>query len=159
LLLLLLLYLACLGDPWPEPAWDTFWSSFLTCSAVLIVALAACVVAQRTQRRLRRDPQARETIVRRYSRFRFYHLMALFLVYGLALYLLGWGWAVKEACTIDRPDFLPTIANDGGLLLPGAELVLLAPLLVSLVLSWVCFYDAERALYYSAHPLTGLRPF
>src|SRR5262249_28813293 len=112
LLLLLLLYLACLGEHWPEPAWGIPWASFLTWSALLIVVLAAFLVAQRTRHRLRVDPQARETVLRRYSRFRFYHLMVLFVVYGLALYFLGWGWAVKDECTIARPDFLPLVNDD-----------------------------------------------
>jgi Zn-dependent protease with chaperone function len=181
LLLLLLLYLACLGES-PAPFWvpspplqsaseieqaqwleyqtaGVCWAFLLTWFALLIVVLAGFLASQKTRRRLRFDPQARERVLERYSRFRFYHLLALFIVYGLSLYVLGWGWAVKYMCTIARPEFLPAINDDNGLLLPAAELLLLAPLLVSLVLSWTCFYDAERALYDSAHPLTGLRPF
>src|SRR5262249_3688627 len=91
---------------------------------------------------------------RRYSSFRLYHLLTLFVIYALALYVFGWGWAVQSILTVDVVGW-----PDGKLLLPGAELLLLAPLLAALFLSWVCYSDAERALYESARPLACQRPF
>src|SRR5262249_5291468 len=70
----------------------------------------------------------------RYGRGRLLHLLGEALTYGLALYAFGYGWAVQSLW-----------ATKGGLL-PGTELLLLAPFCVALVLSWACFYDAERAL-------------
>ena len=70
-----------------------------------------------------------------YSKWRIYHLFLLIGVYVLALYLLGWGWAVEQW------------AGSSIEALPGAELVIMLPFLAGLVLSWVCFYDAERALH------------
>src|SRR5262249_39725925 len=53
------------------------------------------------------------------------------------LYGFGWGWAVQSEAVHGR----------GAEMLPGAELFILAPFLVGLVLSWAAFYDAERALH------------
>jgi Zn-dependent protease with chaperone function len=52
----------------------------------------------------------------------------------LALSGLGWGWAVRVLCGAAGPGQLPF----------GAELLLVGPFLVGLVLSWAAFYTAER---------------
>jgi STE24 endopeptidase len=143
-LLLLLLSLACLPVQWPEPPeWTGLVGSVvLTWTGVGVMVAAAAVLAQNTRRRLRRDPAGREAVLQRYAAWRLYHLIMLFVVYGLALYVLGWGWAVQAACSMGTP--LP----DGVVpLLPGAELLIVLPFLASLVLSWACFYDAEHALH------------
>ena len=66
-----------------------------------------------------------------------------------------------------RKDFPGTLVQRGethfwrwqGQLLPGAELVLLAPFLAGLTLSWSFFYDADRASYQAAQRLLDLDPF
>lgn len=142
-LLLLLLMLACLPVEWPQPpGWIGLLGSVaLTWWAVGLAVAAAAVLALRTRRSLRRHPERRDTILRRYSAGRFYHLLGLFAIYGLSLYVLGWGWAVQTFCTLGPADQGPIA------MAPGTELLILTPFLAALVLSWVCFYDAERALH------------
>jgi hypothetical protein len=66
------------------------------------------------------------------------HYYGLFLVFGLVLYVFGWGWAVQS--------FLPVGAETPPYLSVGGEFLIITPFLVSLVLSWACFYEAEQAV-------------
>src|SRR5581483_5054085 len=92
------------------------------------------------------------------ARCRFVHLLGLMAVQVLALGLFGWGWTVQTvggayAAVPGEPAWLPER-------LPfGAELVLVAPFLVGLVLSWAAFYPAEQALAGPGDPRHGERPF
>jgi Zn-dependent protease with chaperone function len=145
-LLLLLLTLACLPEPknWPEPLWASVvsdpqtapFSAALTWIGVILVAGFARAVAVGVTRRLAGHPGQRERVLRRYGRLRTYHVFLLLGVYAVSLSpLVGWGWTVCQVCTA------------GGSVLPGAEVLLLAPFLAGLVLSWVAYYDAERAIH------------
>jgi Zn-dependent protease with chaperone function len=91
---------------------------------------------------MHRPTADREAVIHRYGTLRFYHQFLLIGCYAIALYLLGWGWAVQELCglAVNTRHATPE-------LLPGSELLLLAPFLVGLVLSWACFYDADRAIH------------
>jgi Zn-dependent protease with chaperone function len=101
---------------------------------VLVEVGFAYVLSRRAQQLLHEGGTPREQVVRGYARGRLYHLLGLFFTYGLALYAFGYGWAVQSLWVWHaRP-------------LPGPELLLLAPFCVALLLSWACFYDAERAL-------------
>jgi Zn-dependent protease with chaperone function len=137
-LLMLFLTLACVPDmdSWPEPGlWggSPVTSVLLTWLGVLLEVGLAFAVSRRVQF-LHNRSAPRDQIWRGYSRGRLCHLIGLFATYTLALYVFGYGWAVQKLWTWhDR-------------LLPGAELLLLAPFCVALLLSWTCFYDAERAL-------------
>src|SRR5207249_3235350 len=75
----------------------------------------------------------RERILRRYERTRWTYQFALFGMYIGVMCLGGWGWAV--GC----------FWSNGNNVFPGAELLILSPFLVALILSWFCFYDADRA--------------
>jgi STE24 endopeptidase len=101
---------------------------------VLAVALAAFVAARRARHTLAWGLLPAREVLRRYARGRRYHQLGLIVFYSLALYAFGYGWAVHA--------FWASAAGP----LPGVELLLLAPFCVALVLSWACFYDAERAL-------------
>jgi hypothetical protein len=142
-LLLLLLMLACLPVRWPGPPQGIGLAGavLLTWSCVALVVLAGAFLAQATRRDAYRGIEFREVILGRHANGRFYHLIGLFVVYGLVLYVLGWGWVVQTvfAMTPTEPGMIR--------LVPGAELLILAPFLVALILSWVCFYDGERALH------------
>ena len=157
LLMLLVLYLACLPTAWSRPAGlarngsGVAWASAGSWALVLLAVAAAAAIASWVRRGLILDPQNRDAIVRRYSSLRFYHLIYLLSAYLVSLYFFGWGWAVQMLCVIPW--------NGGRLLAPGAELVLLLPLIVGLLLSWMCFYGAERALCDTAPPGAGSRPF
>jgi Zn-dependent protease with chaperone function len=142
-LLLILLVLACLPEPEDRsqpPVWLGVYGSIgLTWAGVAVVVCTAAGLAQWMRRKLAQDPRQRERLLDRYASWRFYHLLGLVLVYGLALFVLGWGGVVEPGTIGGKPGALP-----------GTELLILAPLLVALVLSWTFFYDAERALHESS---------
>jgi Zn-dependent protease with chaperone function len=155
-LLLLFLTLVCMPDSWPPPfavldlapgtglpAWLTSpaGSTGLTGLTMTAGVLAAASIAWRARRQLSGDPKQRERLLRAYGSWRLYHLLGLFLLYGATLYLFGWGWTVHQFC-LPRDLELPA-----GSLALVVELLTLAPFLLALVLSWTCFYDAERALH------------
>jgi STE24 endopeptidase len=147
-LLLLLLTLACLPDPQDRsqpPAWLGVSGSLLvTWGGVAALAAVAALLGVWSRLQLRRHPHLRESFLQRYAAWRLYHLIALFGFYGSALFLLGWGGVVSN------------LEAGSGLwaLFPSTELLILAPFLTALVLSWACFYDVEKALH-DAEALTN----
>lgn len=150
-LLMLLLTLACLpevGD-WPAP---TDWISSPAQSAALtwlwvgLSAAWAVGIARKVRDALTSPLPRRDRVQSQFVRWRFYHLLGLLGAYGLALYGLGWGWAVGEFWTV------------GDKLLPGADLLILAPFLVGLFLAWTFFYDAERAIFQASQHALNLDP-
>jgi Zn-dependent protease with chaperone function len=141
-LLLLILTPPCLQDSWPDPGFrmgPPLRVAALTWTAVAGAVLVAGVWAVWARRRLALDPGARDLVLQRYSAWRVYHLIGLAILYGVSVYGFGWGWAVQG--------FLGT-----SLLPPGAELLILAPFLIGLLLSWVCFYEIERAVHDTGGP-------
>jgi Zn-dependent protease with chaperone function len=138
-LLLLLLMLVCMPVTWPEPPDGLGRRAvfLLTWGGVVLLVLAAAALAQWTRRTVARAPYRRDVALQRHLSGRFYHLLAQFLLYGLDLYVLGWGWLAQDLCKIGPADA------------PGTEVVILMPFLVGLILSWACFYDADRALHES----------
>jgi Zn-dependent protease with chaperone function len=136
-LLLMFLTLACLEDDWNR--WDWFGRPGLSAALTLGLMGAwiglSAFLAKWTQRELAARPDARDRIARQFGWKRFYHTVGLYLVYSAALYGLGWG------------AFVQSLAADGTTLFPGAEILILAPFVIGLILSWVFFYDAERALF------------
>jgi STE24 endopeptidase len=73
-------------------------------------------------------------VIPRYERRRYVHQFALLIVYALVLLPLGWGWASPELWSWHAA------------VLPGVDLLTLLPFLLAQVLSWLFFYDADRAL-------------
>jgi STE24 endopeptidase len=144
LLLLLLLIVACLPVRWPPPPdWlDVDVALALTWLGVAGMIGLASGVAYRFRWILARDPGQHAECLQRYATWRLYHALGLFAFYGLSLYLLGWGWCVQNVYVWGPPG--PDGYADT---LPGVELLVLAPFLTALLLSWACFYDAERALH------------
>ncbi len=147
-LLLLVLALACVVQTWPEPpqGWSVVDAVSASWTAIAGMVLLAGVIGQATRRALEQKPERREAILRWYHSLRGYHLLGLIGVYTATLCLLGWGWSVQRICTV------------GEAMLPGAELLLLAPFVAGLIFSWACFYDAERASHETLVPLFS-RPF
>jgi Zn-dependent protease with chaperone function len=143
-LLLLFLPLACLPENWDPPLWPHSANQPAAVSAALTWLIVALVLAFArgivtiTAVSPATDFARREYLLRRYSRLRTYHIFILIGAHTVALYLLGWGWTVQELCGRGHQE------------LPGAEVLLLAPFLTGLVLSWVIFYDAERSLHDAA---------
>ncbi len=142
-LLLLLIAAACFPEHWPQPlAWigipDGAPAAFAawTWGGVLALLAAAWFITWRARRSLQVPSAEGLSILRRFAaRRRWLHLgqCAYLLV---AVYLLGWGWTVQTICTTEK-----------GLLLPGAELVVLAPFFVSLLAAWAIYFDTENLLH------------
>jgi Zn-dependent protease with chaperone function len=136
-LLLLFLTLACLEDDWRT--WDCVdsppLSALLTWGGILAWTTLAALVTQRIRWQLARQPARRDLSLRRYGFWRFYHAIGLFVLYGVCLFLLGWGAAVQS------------LVGTGASLFAGSEFLILAPFVAGLILSWFFFYDAERALH------------
>jgi STE24 endopeptidase len=139
-LLLLVLTPPCLQEVWPEPTFGVHSpvrAALLTWASVVFAIGVSAFLAWQTRRRLTQDPGHRDVILQRYGKWRMRHLFGLFLIYGVSLYGFGWGWAVQNLCTVVPDSPLP----------PGSELLILAPFLVALLGSWLCFYDIERTLH------------
>jgi Zn-dependent protease with chaperone function len=117
-LLLLLLALACLPDSWDRPmrleelGFGRGWYALFTWSAMAFMVVAAARIARRPLGRLLGSYPNREEIYESYRRSRHRHLLALFAIYGLALYVLGWGWTVRSlGPTMSTDDFLKRFSN------------------------------------------------
>lgn len=117
--LLLLLALACLPDNWPQPLWlvelgfgrESF--ALLTWSAMAFMVVAASQIARRPRAQLLGSFPNHEEIYERFRRSRFRHLLALLAVYGLTLYVLGWGWTVRSlGPAMTEGDFLKKFAKN-----------------------------------------------
>lgn len=145
--------LVCVPQMWPEPPVlvGPLGSLALTWAGTSAVVFAAVLVSIRVRWQLRRGQLGRDVIVRRHLRGRLLQFIGQFVVYGAALYGLGWGWVAQEILRSGMPGsaWVP----------PGAELLVLAPFLIGLLLSWAAFYDAERALHESKATADNVRPF
>ena len=144
LLLLIFLTIACLPINWPKPLFgiEPEGSAAISGGIVAGLLLLAKLFSHLTVSRIIRDPASRESIARAHGlrRLSFFFLNLL----GFAIVLVGgWGWTVRQAFTVND-DYLP-----------GAELVILVPYLVSLIGSWALFFDAERALHLAAPVVRG----
>jgi Zn-dependent protease with chaperone function len=140
-LLLALLALACLPDPgtgWPEAPWGPrpWLSAALTGLTVFATAGTAYLVALRARR-------LRPGETRRFERARRRHQWLLLGLFAVALLVFGWGRTVGVFWRV------------GDRLLPGAEVLVLAPFLVSLLLSWACYYDVDRVDGIGEKPMTS----
>src|SRR5437762_3965725 len=136
-LLLLFLTLVCMPESWQEPvlfSTTPALSAALTAACMGVVVGMAALVSRRL-RALAYGASTRERVSRRYGSWRLYHLMSLLGLYALSLYGLGWGWTVQ------------TMLGSQAKLPAGGDFLVLAPFLLGLALSWLSFYDAERALH------------
>lgn len=147
-LLMFMLILACLPDEWERPpGWLGLSESnglyaALTWTGALILLAVVAWVSQRLCREIRAHPEDRDSVLRRYQKWRVVHLFSLYSFFMVSLYLLGWGWTVRSWGPLDT--------NGVPQLFAGSELVLLSPFLASLVLSWFYYYDVDRALHETA---------
>jgi STE24 endopeptidase len=132
LLLLLLLMLVFLETRWPNPLVLTAaWSCLATLGALGLWCGLVQLITRIYHSALWRDPGSRHQLMRGFARRRRQLIVLLCVVFLASLYGLGWGAAVKP----DHPD----------LVVPGRELVMLAPLLAGLFVGWLSFYDIDRA--------------
>ncbi len=142
-LLLLVVTVACMPGPWPGPAdWaGTGGALALTWAGPALLVALAGLIARSLRRQLARHPDKRSAVLRRYRSWRTYHLFGLLGLYLLSLFALGWVHLVRQG-----------LVSSGNF--PGIELLILAPFLIPLILSWALFYSLER----DAHP-GGAAPF
>lgn len=140
LLLLLCLTLACLPLDWPAPPFglDPAGSAALTASVVVVMLVLARLSSWATVGQAVRQPLEREAVARAHSLRRLIFVLLNLAAFAFALLWCGWGWAVGRMLTLE-----------GGMLVPGAELLVLAPYLITLIGSWATFYDAERAIHFT----------
>src|SRR3954452_16457452 len=146
-LLMVFLTLVCLFEAYAPPLFGYGPPALgvaLTWLAVAAVLAHAFRLVRNLRRGLAGDPARRERALKRYERGRVRHQAGLTAAYVLALGVFGWGWVLQHYWTWP-----------GHGLLPGAEVLLLAPFLVSQLLSWALFYDADLALH---RPQPGLPP-
>jgi Zn-dependent protease with chaperone function len=144
-LVMVFLLLVCLFEDYWRPLWGgpPELAATLTSLAVLFVGAHALAVSRRLTHSLRRAPDEREHWARRYEKGRFVHQFVLLIAYVVALVPFGWGWAVKESWPRGWP---------------GLEVLRLAPFFLAQVLSWLIFYDADRALHETS-PCGDRSPF
>lgn len=141
--LLLLIAAACFPERWPQPlGWlgqpqgSPVWFAGLTWGGVLALLGACRWIVWRTCRDVRNNAGSIGSILRRFAARRrvLQSIQSIYLLF--AVYVLGWGWTVQTVFATE---------NTG--LLPGAELLIAAPFLVPLILSWAIYYDAEALLF------------
>lgn len=142
-LLLLLIAAACFPERWPQPlGWfgipegSPVLFSAATWLGVLVLISTAWLIAWRARRGLESQPDDGVAVFRRLSSRRRLLQAAQCCYLLIAVYLLGWGWTVQTLCT-----------TAGGTLLPGAELLVLAPFFVLLLGSWATYFSAECLLH------------
>jgi Zn-dependent protease with chaperone function len=136
-LLLLLLSLTCLQQKWPAPpeGLSAPRGAVVTWAGTGILVALTGLLTTLLRRRTFANPDGRSRVVRRFRQLRRFALFAHIGWFLVALYVLGWGQTVKgEWMTHD------------GATLPGGELVLLAPFLTGLILSWALYHDVDVAL-------------
>jgi Zn-dependent protease with chaperone function len=125
------LLLVSLHDAWPNPlGLEPVGACLITGGGVLALAVVGEALIHFTCWTLRREPANRAAIIRRYTQFKRWHLLAQCGWFLAALYFFGWGRAVFQAGE--------TWA------VPGFKVVMLAPLLAGLVIGWARHYDVER---------------
>ncbi len=157
-LLLLVLTLICLQREWPEPLHDSGLEGSLifTWGGVVAFVAAGWLLALRARRCLASNPIQRSRLLRRFSAQRRYLMLGQVAFFLTALCLLGWGVAARDL--VGQEASAPTAAEQPAqapaeeqetapAILPGMEVLLLAPLLLGLVLSWAVFYDMERVAH------------
>lgn len=152
LLLILLLSLACMPESWSAPgSWiEGPWQSVLMLGSGVgtLIGLAlwtTCSVRMQLQR-----PSAElEEVFRYYCRRRRWHLLGLLALYLLALYVFGFGWALYQLWAWN------------GSVMPGVDLLVLAPFFLVMVLSWAIYHDADRAFVRASghEPVSPPDPF
>ncbi len=152
-LLMVFLTVACLPkwDPQAPPGWidSVFWSAVLTWSAVAFTAVESYWSARRIRRAVERDPGRRDRLAAAYERRRFERQLLLLGLFALSIYGFSWGWAVAQYWSW---------RGDGAAPMVGVKVLTLAPFFVSLLLSWVFAYDADRSLFLAAFHSTDASP-
>jgi len=146
-LLMLFLTLVCLPERWSQPGpWiPTPGVGFLLTWTTIAIHLGIALwIVRRVRRLVRGEPRYSDRASGFYSRARTWHSLGLLGLFTVCLYGFGWGWVVQSLWQ----------HNDTAL--PLGDLLILAPLLTAMIMSWLVFYDAERTLHQANVEFFGL---
>jgi Zn-dependent protease with chaperone function len=128
----------------PVPAAMSRLVLVLACGlgVVLFAALGSAAIAQAIEN----DEDRRLTWLHSFARIKQVHLVAWLLTVGFTLYGLNWPQLVRYNWGLDHAVLIK-------------DLLVLAPIWVTLLLSWAAFYEVEKAVYRSAsrHVPTGVQ--
>ncbi len=102
------------------------------CGVAIVVGFAA-ISSGVIARRLRSDVRRRHLLLERFKRLRRFHAGLWLIVAGATAYWLGWGQLVRFNWHLDHAFLLD-------------DILVLAPVLLPLVLSWAAFYEVDRAI-------------
>lgn len=118
----------------PGPADGVLWRSELTALAIAVVVVAAQAISSVTAIRIRQRPEESDQILSISGRWRRIHTALWIGMVAVVSLGIGWPQMVRFNWGLDRTFLLD-------------ELLILAPVLIPLILSWVAFYQIERATY------------
>lgn len=124
------------------PAEGVLWRSELTVLAIALVVVAAQAISSVTAVRIRQRPEESEKILSISGRWRRMHTVLWIGMVTVVSVGIGWPQIVRFNWGLDRTFLLD-------------ELLILLPVLIPLVLSWVAFYQIERAAY-AARIVSGI---
>lgn len=116
-----------------QPVSGAGYRLILAASGMLLVALFAAVSSGLIARRLRRDFQRRIVLLSIFRNLRRVHVVLWLAVAGGVLSWLDWAQLVRFNWHLDR-----TILLD--------DILILAPILLPMALSWAAFYEVDRAV-------------
>jgi len=116
-----------------EPVTSAGYRLGIALSGMALVAAIALVFSGLIASRLRRDFQRREVLLALFRSLRRLHTVLWLAVAGGILYWLDWAQLVRFNWHLDG-----TILVD--------EVLILAPVVLPLVLSWAAFYEVDRAV-------------
>ncbi|HEX3152202.1 MAG TPA: M48 family metallopeptidase [Gemmataceae bacterium] len=148
LLLPICMIIACLPIAWPGPPLGLGPTGSAVMTAVVVVALlfVARTIARSTVVRSALEPENHAATARSYGRRRYAFVFLNLGAMWFVLLACGWGWAVRESLSFHQYVQFEDEPVDHPFLLPGAEFVVLAPYLITMIGSWAIFFDAERVL-------------
>ncbi len=118
----------------PAPVEGLTWRVVLAAAGGAVVVFGAWAIALSTARRIERGREHRQTILLEFSRWRRVHTVLWIVVHLGILVGLDWSQIVRFNWNLD------------GVFLAD-ELLLFLPALLPLALSWVAFFQVDRAAY------------
>jgi hypothetical protein len=134
---------------WPEPPFGLSPAGCVVAVAwvTLLPVIATALLARWATAAVRGNPGRRSEVAAAHFRIRrrlgFVHLFAL----GVSVLGLGWGWTVWHCVVVE------TAA--GSRLAPFAELLVPAPFVIAVALSWLVHFGAERELHRALKQASG----
>ena len=116
-----------------QPVPGAGYRLLIATAGMVLVAAFAMVVSGVTARRIRRDFTRRFVVMRLFRVLRRVHVVLWLIVVGGILCWLDWAQLVRFNWNLDRAFLLD-------------DLLILAPILLPMVVSWAAFYEVDHAL-------------